>query len=96
MLHINELEAMGRQLRYLRARSDAQAEPELASDISRHNRLVDDARMQLERARASIESGGTIAEGTEMELRFCIAFLARQAAHLLGRHGRTLAEAQIA
>ncbi len=89
MLTIDELEAMGRQLRYLELRS-AEGGGELVAEISRHNRLVEDARAQLRRAS---DDGAEISEGAEMELRFCVAFLARQARHLLCHHGRAVAEA---
>ncbi|HZZ83717.1 MAG TPA: hypothetical protein VFE30_04200 [Anaeromyxobacteraceae bacterium] len=95
MLTSDELEAMGRQLRYLRLRGEA-PDADLAIDVGRHNRLVDDAWAQLQRAREALTGGPGLSEGAEMELRFCVAFLVRQAQHLLGRHGRAVAEAQLA
>lgn len=93
MLTIDELEAMGRQLRYLELRA-ADGGGELVAEIGRHNRLVEDAWSQLQRARRASDDGAEITEGAEMELRFCVAFLARQAQHLLCNHGRAVAEAR--
>ena len=95
MLTMDALETMAAQVCYLRMQDEASG-ADLAADVCKHNRLVDDARTQLQRARVAASGGMALAEGSEMELRFCIAFLSRQARHLLGRHGRALAEAELA